>query len=659
MTERARNQSSTDIVSDQRMQLDAFARGEIPADTLGQSLAALCSASPDAAWETLALLDQYHRRQQLPLDLFLTLKTRVNGIALGSAGREGSAGSIAADADRVTRELPARADADRVARELLARADPTRSIEPVTEQPVVAGRLLKERYLIEGLLGRGGMSAVYRAIDRQRNPLPERGRYVAVKVLNHKLSQRPEAVAAFQNEFRHLQHLSHPGIVNVFDLDQDGSAHFYTMELLDGELLGRVMERMRPQNLERSQALAILRDIGLALVYAHEHGVVHGDLKPDNIMLTRPGEVRVLDFGAAGRLALREPWIAEGIEHGFRTATPTYTSCERLAGAAPGARDDIFSLSCVAYELLSGTHPFRRLLATEARSKKMRPVRIAGLTGRQWKTLSSALTLDPDLPAMSTRDWLAGLELERAPLRAPPLSRLETQRLKSGSATHAVLLIVLVVIAVAAFVWRQDLARVTGPPIQALQSRLGNPGASLQRRPSAEAVPSAATEAATPTTQNVPSASVAAEPADAVAATDIDRSADAPAKPVLRPGAGRISFAQDVYVVRPSDGAARILLTRSGGNTGNVGFAWWTEDGTARDGKDFISLGRRSERLQSGETTIAIFVPLISDPLRRHSEIFYVALGDPRGGVTTGDLTRATVVIDRAEDAGGAASNTR
>ena len=170
--------------------------------------------------------------------------------------------------------------------------------------------MLRNRYVLEREIGSGGMGTVYRALDRNRLGLPEEIRCIAVKVLHRELAERPDALQTLRQEFYQAQSLSHPGIVNVFDFDQDAHVHFMTMELLDGELLSDLLARIQPNRLRRDVGLRVLRDLGVAVAYAHEHGVLHRDLKPGNVMVSRHGEVRVLDFGL-GRFQLNEPWISE------------------------------------------------------------------------------------------------------------------------------------------------------------------------------------------------------------------------------------------------------------------------------------------------------------------------------------------------------------
>src|SRR5690606_32940337 len=136
--------------------------------------------------------------------------------------------------------------------------------------------------------------------------------------------------------------------------------------------------RLRGHPMQQQHALAIVSAVGAALAHAHRRGIVHGDVRPENIMITRQGEVRVLDFGFAG---------ARELELHSAAAMPrtqaAYASVERANGSEPHASDDVYSLACIAYELLSGRHPFGGRSAPLARAHGRKPRRIAGLNSRQ------------------------------------------------------------------------------------------------------------------------------------------------------------------------------------------------------------------------------------------------------------------------------------
>ena len=212
----------------------------------------------------------------------------------------------------------------------------------------VEPRMLRGRYALAAEIGRGGGGTVYRALDLNRAGLPREDQYVAVKLLHAEASRRPDAVQALRCEYHWAQLLSHPGIVNVFDFDHEGGIYFVVMELLDGESLGALIRRLQPNTPART-AIRLLRELGDAVAYAHDRGVLHLDLKPDNVMIDAEGHVRVLDFGLAQRQTT--PWPS-GNHASPAAATPAYASCERLVQERPDVRDDIFSFSCVAYELL-------------------------------------------------------------------------------------------------------------------------------------------------------------------------------------------------------------------------------------------------------------------------------------------------------------------
>ena len=190
------------------------------------------------------------------------------------------------------------------------------------------------------------------------SPTPHQ--YVALKVLHAGGDCSEQTLANLRLEFHCAQVLSHRNIVNVYELDRDGDVVFFTMELLDGELLSNVIERLRPAAMRRAQAWQLIQQLGAGLAHAHERGVVHGDLKPRNIFITREGELRILDFGAAHRFMPVKP-ASEPADYAPNSGTPAYASCEQLEGRRANPRDDLYALACICYELLAGTHPFGSL----------------------------------------------------------------------------------------------------------------------------------------------------------------------------------------------------------------------------------------------------------------------------------------------------------
>jgi serine/threonine-protein kinase len=205
------------------------------------------------------------------------------------------------------------------------------------------------RYIVTGELGRGAMGIVYEAVD------PLIGRKVAVKVIHLQgFTDAGEARFLRDRLFREARSagaLSHPGIVVVFDVGQEGDLAFIAMERVEGVSLYQVLTSGR--KIPRAEAFDILRQAASALDYAHRNGVVHRDIKPANIMLDKGVTVKIADFGIA-KITSTEHHTVTGMVMG----TPSYMSPEQIEALPSDGRSDQFSLAVVAYELLTGRRPF-------------------------------------------------------------------------------------------------------------------------------------------------------------------------------------------------------------------------------------------------------------------------------------------------------------
>ncbi len=281
-----------------------------------------------------------------------------------------------------------------------ADAPPTEIIDDVTN-PSFGGRrlglaesvgtVLLDRFELVEFIGEGGMSGVYKAVDRRKVEGRAEDPYVAVKLLALSFADHSAALAVLQREAAKLQSLSHPNIVRAFDCDRDGETVFMTMEYLEGESLANKLARAK---LPAPDAMAILERIASALAFAHSQGVLHGDFKPSNVLVGRDGEVKVIDFGIAKAMAPFSKGRTTEHRHGWghlRALTPAYASPEMLQGEDLGASDDVYALGCVAHELFTGEHPFDRWPATQARDSRVRLKRNPSLTRRQFKALEGAL----------------------------------------------------------------------------------------------------------------------------------------------------------------------------------------------------------------------------------------------------------------------------
>jgi serine/threonine-protein kinase len=210
---------------------------------------------------------------------------------------------------------------------------------------MVVGDVLADRFELEELVGTGGMSSVYRARDRVLD------RPVALKVLHDHFVGDDEHVERFRREARAVASLSHPNIVTVIDRGEHDGSQFIVFEYVDGGNLKRVIDRAGPAPVDRALELAI--QVARGLAYAHEQGLVHRDVKPQNVLLNGSGRAKVTDFGIARALDVRGM-----TQTGTVLGTSEYISPEQAQGRDVGELTDVYSLGVVLYELLTGELPF-------------------------------------------------------------------------------------------------------------------------------------------------------------------------------------------------------------------------------------------------------------------------------------------------------------
>ena len=158
------------------------------------------------------------------------------------------------------------------------------------------GDTIKNRFVLDDLLGKGGMGSVYRALDLRKKEAGDNKPYIALKLLGDDFKHHPHALITLQREARKTQELAHPNIVTVYDFDRDGDLIYLTMEELKGKSLDELLADSETI-LSLKQKLDILQQIAQGLAYAHSKGIVHSDLKPANIFITDKNIVKILDFG--------------------------------------------------------------------------------------------------------------------------------------------------------------------------------------------------------------------------------------------------------------------------------------------------------------------------------------------------------------------------
>lgn len=372
--------------------LRSFREGALSNRKLLSEIDRQLTARAEDAVTMLAQLDDEHARESLPEPIREAVASRIlRSLEVTAAPRSLSA-TVAEDA---TLRL---ADHDNPV-SLLAGVAPDTGTQKNAELPA-DGSLLKHRFKLVSCVGEGGMGRVFKAIDLRRVESHQEDVHVAVKVLTRSFRDYSGSLAALQSEATKLQRLTHPNIVRVIDVDRDGQTVFMTMEYLPGQPLKRMLQSASATGLDRATALSMLERIAAALSFAHHHDIVHGDLKPSNIIVADDGDVKVIDFGIA-RMITRSArnGRARSMPAGSETLsglTPSYASPEMLDRQDHPAdpRDDVYALACIVHEMLTGRHPFERATAAAARDSGATLRRHKRLTGREYRALTNALRFD-------------------------------------------------------------------------------------------------------------------------------------------------------------------------------------------------------------------------------------------------------------------------
>jgi len=275
------------------------------------------------------------------------------------------------------------------------------------------------RYRIERLLGVGGMGAVYRARDLLREQFGDPEPYVALKTLSMEFAEYPDAHALLYSEFALAARLSHRHVVRLFGFEVDTpSQHaFIVQELLEGPTLDQLLDE-HPQGLPWADYQSIARPLLEALAYSHGCGVLHGDLKPSNVILADDG-LRLFDYGLGQSVAGRLPGLPRLRRSRIAAWTPRYAAPELLDGAPLSVATDIYALACLLYELSAGSHPFRRLDGRQAQNIGLDRIlqRPAHLPSSCWPALRTALAFDPAKRRIDAVELLAVFSASSSRLR--------------------------------------------------------------------------------------------------------------------------------------------------------------------------------------------------------------------------------------------------
>jgi serine/threonine protein kinase len=518
---------------------------------------------------------------------------------------------------------------------------------------LASGSILCSRYLLEDRIGRGGTSIIFRARDLHLTiPHDPAAEFVAIKVLRAELRTEPSALERLQREFQQMRCLSHPGIVRVFDLHCDGHVWFMSMELIAGVTVKTWLAMPG----SHANALQIIGDCCEALEYAHSLGILHGDIKATNVMVSDAGTAKLVDFGSAPS---RDNPGAAGPDSAL-AATRLFASPQILAGRSADPRDDVYSLACLSYGILSGgRHPYGGHPSLEDGRVKSAPTYVRSIPPELFEVLKCGLSAERERRPATVKQFRRELTDAYQRHRAAETSAATT----SGDAVrvvtppepleHAVDSAPRSTIIVpSALVTMVDRLRVVRDfhrrgrrfvwPI-ALVIALVGIAALFRLGMHREAIPSAMGPATTP-----------ASTPEQVASTDIRPHILPETKPLLH-DTGGISFETSTVNASAMQPLVAISVkrTRASGTRGT--FGWRVQQGSALPGVDYERMGPQVVRFIEGQRARILYIPLIRTPAtstQRGPRVFTVVLGQVAGGPALGPVARVTVAINPPPTAG-------
>jgi len=679
--------------------LDDYIAGRCDRAKMHESFLDVCRSNPEAPWDALALLDQYQRRGRVDVGLARSLKAEIAQLVFGVANQTEEVPDSEATLDTTgSRWRKLYAERGSLNADDAPVEDPAlhRDFEPPTRPPVMAraptkpaqaaregaaqaprtevgvGTILRDRYELMEVIGSDRSGTLYQAFDRHRSHLPSPSCYVAVRVLQLPRDRREAALAEVEREAYEAQSLSHPNIVSVFGLDRHHDVYFVVMELLEGERLTDVMHRLAGKPMSRERALAVIGAVGAALMHAHQRNIAHGDLKPAVVVLTTNGEVKVLEFGFARSHALDQWGSGEpSVDGADANTTAAYASAERVSGAEPHPRDDVYSLACIAYELLSGRHPYGGRSAPLARAHGRAPHKISGISLRQWHALENALNWNREERRIDVAELLAALGCTDAPQHVPLAAPREALENPFGRGKGVLLAVLLVIIAGALAWWQlprfiepsrvspvatsaevdaERPAPVASPPAESVVPPA--PAATASKAPPPEDLtkkpPTGAIVAATADPPAADAAEAGSKPVEEASAESASAAPAQPEDAEAARGSARaptVEFDKDTYVATESDAMVKLTVRRNGSTRNAVKFRWVLRPNSAEAGSDYAAIGPDVEEIRAGSRTATITIPIVSDVIAENTELFLVELESVEGGPAIGEQAHAAVIL--------------
>ncbi len=509
---------------------------------------------------------------------------------------------------------------------------------------LAAGAVLCGRYVLEEEIGRGGTSLVFRARDLQQT-LSADGAVnpIAIKVLRPELRGNRWAMACLQREFRQMQRLSHPAIARVLELGCDGDVWFISMELV----VGQTVRTWNGTPCDPAIAMRIIEGCCAAIEHAHALGILHGDLKPTNVIVTRHGTALLIDFGSMPEPGSRIP----AGELRALAATPLYASPQILMGREGEARDDVFSLACLSYAILSGGgHPFGGHPSFEDGRVKSAPTYARSIAAELFKVIERGLSGERERRQGSVREFRLEMLAAGRRAQADTTTVAGSELIPRGAPSAADRRLAGDLVA-ALPGWadriKVDTRASWRTPIRAplialgvaviaiaLVFRHGTPGVARN----ANALPmQAPSPVAKPVPEVIPEAGTQPPPVAATSPPVHDMH-----------GNGVVSFASETIHATAAQSLVAIAVRRLGRTAGRGAFRWRVAQGSAD--VDFNHVGAQTGlvRFNEGQSVRTLFIPLNNAPTTpaRGRREFTVTLERVAGGPSLGSPASVTVAID-------------
>jgi serine/threonine protein kinase len=539
--------------------------------------------------------------------------------------------------------------------------DPPDRHEPTIDS-APPDRLSDRGYRLHARLGSGRLGPIYEAQD-ELSRISGSQHFAAIQLIDATIASRPGFAEDFERGAAELKSVKHPNIVKLLEYGHDRNRYYLVNELLESASLRFVLNDVNA--LPPEETTAVLRAVGDALQHLHAKSIVHGNLRPENVLVTFGYDVKLLDIVPNGWLV--NPNDALGVP-----------------ARAPDKRDDVFGLACLGYEMLSGRHPFNGNTALEATRAGLEPARIEGIPNHQWLALANALALHRDDRTPNVAQFLdefgvadvpklravvnAGNEprqLQAAPASGPspaPATALPPRvvaerpasfaRQRRGIAGRLFVLLMVIGLGAAAWFYQDPLRQFASDLMAEVDTRMSQETA-VGDRAAGSGSPQAPLAETPAVTEDAPVTVLAPGAAPAMGQAPMEPQAPGPGaaameSPAAAPGASRFAFQRPAMTVHEGDVAARIVIQRSGDLSGAAAISWWTAGGTAVPDRDYADLGVRIEHFEPGEENRTVYVPLTNDAVPEPARSFTVLLG--RGAAATAGGAAAEMRVDIVDD---------